>query len=65
MTTHNAQERDAGPAPEPIWKGMTPEEQRAYIRDLCRIENERARANQNERLRPVRPVYTGSYPDGR
>jgi hypothetical protein len=47
---------------EPIWKGMTPEEQHAYVRDLCRIENERKRAQyaaEERRLKFVRPVYTG------
>lgn len=47
----------------PVWKGMTPEEQRAYIRDLCRIENERRRVKgESRKVVPVRPVYTGGCP---
>lgn len=42
---------------------MTPEEQRAYIRDLCRIENERRRVKgESRKVVPVRPVYTGGCP---
>jgi hypothetical protein len=49
--------------PEPVWRGMSPEEQRAYVHQLNLIEAERLRAQgETRKVTPVRPVYTGSYP---
>jgi hypothetical protein len=49
--------------PEPVWKGMTADEQRAYVRDLNLLDAERLRARgESRKVTFTRPVYTGSYP---